>query len=98
MRPTLLAAAVLLAAGCNAVGTHPAERSRPVIGLSVLTLTNPFFQVIGDTMKAEADRHGYDVTGFDIVFRGLCPACRPADPAAPAAGRDSGAALEPLGG
>jgi Fe2+ or Zn2+ uptake regulation protein len=26
-----------------------------------------------------ADRHGYDVTGVDIVFRGLCPACRAAD-------------------
>ena len=26
-----------------------------------------------------ADRHGYDVTGVDIVFRGRCPKCRAAE-------------------
>jgi ribose transport system substrate-binding protein len=31
------------------------------IGLSVLTLTNPFFKVIADTMQAEAAKHGYEV-------------------------------------
>jgi ribose transport system substrate-binding protein len=36
-------------------------KSRGTIGLSVLTLTNPFFKEIADTMKAEAAKHGYDV-------------------------------------
>ncbi len=29
------------------------------IGVSLLTLENPFFKVIGDTITAEADKHGY---------------------------------------
>ena len=31
------------------------------IGFSALTLTNPFFKVIADTMKEEAAKRGYDV-------------------------------------
>ena len=31
------------------------------IGVSVLTLTNPFFQVIADNISAEAAKHGYKV-------------------------------------
>ena len=31
------------------------------IGVSVLTLTNPFFQVIADNIKTEAAKHGYKV-------------------------------------
>ena len=34
--------------------------SRGTIGASLLTLQNPFFKVIGDELKAEAARHGYD--------------------------------------
>jgi ribose transport system substrate-binding protein len=62
MRSTLIALgmAALLAAGCESV-PHPTARTRPVIGLSVLTITNPFFKVIGDTMTEEAAGHGYDV-------------------------------------
>jgi ribose transport system substrate-binding protein len=37
-----------------------AER-KGTIGFSALTLTNPFFKVIADTMKAEAEKHGYDL-------------------------------------
>jgi ribose transport system substrate-binding protein len=36
-------------------------RSKGTIGLSVLTLTNPYFKVIADTMQAEASKHGYEV-------------------------------------
>ena len=41
----------------------PAElvKTRGTIGLSVLTLNNPFFGVIGDHMTAEAAKYGYDV-------------------------------------
>jgi ribose transport system substrate-binding protein len=34
---------------------------QPTIGVSVLTLTNPFFKVIADSMKEEAAKHGYQV-------------------------------------
>lgn len=34
---------------------------RGTIGVSVLTLTNPFFKVIGDTITAEAGKHGFEV-------------------------------------
>ena len=39
--------------------------------LSVLTLTNPFFTVIADSMKEEAAKHGYKVAvvsgEFDVA-------------------------------
>jgi len=44
-----------------AAGPAPAAEKKGTIGLSVLTLTNPFFKVIADTMKAEAAKQGYDV-------------------------------------
>src|SRR5947209_15613667 len=34
---------------------------QPTIGLSLLTLTNPFFKEIADTVTEEAARHGYRV-------------------------------------
>jgi Fur family ferric uptake transcriptional regulator len=33
----------------------------------------------GGLKLGPADRHGFDLTGVDIVFRGLCPACRSSD-------------------
>lgn len=65
-----LALLLLVLTGCNqkspstppqASAESAAPKSRGVIGLSVLTLTNPFFKEIGDTMKAEAAKHGYEV-------------------------------------
>ncbi len=38
-----------------------AKKLKGTIGLSVLTLTNPFFKEIADTLTAEAAQHGYDV-------------------------------------
>jgi ribose transport system substrate-binding protein len=35
--------------------------SKGTIGFSALTLTNPFFKVIADNMKAEAAKHGYEL-------------------------------------
>lgn len=55
---SLAAAAGLLLTGCVEDKAAPA---RPVIGLSVLTLTNPFFQEIADNLQKEAAKHGYDV-------------------------------------
>jgi ribose transport system substrate-binding protein len=54
----LVLSAALLASGCSSASDASARRT---IGLSVLTLTNPFFKEIADTMTAEAARHGYDV-------------------------------------
>ncbi len=52
-------------AGCGPVGDVKVEVGKPAeggtIGLSVLTLTNPFFKVIADSMAEEAAKHGYDV-------------------------------------
>jgi ribose transport system substrate-binding protein len=39
----------------------PRSNSKGTIGLSVLTLTNPFFKVIADTLREEAGKSGYDV-------------------------------------
>lgn len=51
--------------------TTPAPKagSKGTIGLSVLTMNNPFFKVIADTMKAEAAKHGYDVIAVSGDFQ-----------------------------
>lgn len=48
----------LIGNGCQRAGS---PKSKGVIGVAVLTLSNPFFKVIGDTITAEAAKHGYDV-------------------------------------
>ena len=56
------------AAGGVAEGTNSAASSTPAepapsrgtIGVSLLTLDNPFFKVIGDNITSEAKKHGYD--------------------------------------
>jgi ribose transport system substrate-binding protein len=54
-------------AGCGSKGsgtataTAPPAQAKGTIGVSVLTLTNPFFKVIGDTITAEARKQGYAV-------------------------------------
>jgi ribose transport system substrate-binding protein len=55
-RLLFLALAVAVCAGCGDVKPPPRT-----IGLSLLTLTNPFFKEIADTMQAEAAKHGYEV-------------------------------------
>jgi ribose transport system substrate-binding protein len=58
LRPLLLLAAVtLLGAGCRSDDA----RQKRTIGLSVLSLTNPFFIEIADGLRDEAAKHGYDV-------------------------------------
>jgi ribose transport system substrate-binding protein len=56
----LLALALAVVSGCEGARAQAPER-KGVIGVSVLTLTNPFFKVIADNITAEANRHGYDV-------------------------------------
>jgi ribose transport system substrate-binding protein len=52
-----IAAASVL--GCSATDSAPAKRQKTV-GVSVLTLGNPFFRVIGDHLTAELAKHGYE--------------------------------------
>ena len=51
--------------------TGSAATTKGTIGLSVLTLTNPFFKEIGDSMAEEASKHGYTVSvvsgEFDVA-------------------------------
>lgn len=70
LTPVLSFAALILVAGCGGkkeAATNPGAPPPPAaarkgtIGVSVLTLTNPFFKEIGDTITAEAGKHGYDV-------------------------------------
>lgn len=41
------------------------DESKGTIGISVLTLGNPFFNVIAEGVKEEAAKHGYDVVVVD---------------------------------
>lgn len=45
----------------SANGGSPSGKAKGVIALSVLTSDNPFFNVIADSMKQEAAKHGYEV-------------------------------------
>lgn len=60
----LLAVALALFAGCNKPEPRAGDTSKPAskgtIGVSLLTLDNPFFKVIGDNIKTEAAKHGYE--------------------------------------
>ena len=59
-----LACAVWSLAGCSkpseSPASTPAGKGRGTIGVSLLTLDNPFFKVIGDNISAEGMRRGYD--------------------------------------
>ncbi len=61
---------VAVIAVCLMVQSCGKTGDKPVIGLSVLSETNPFFGEIADGMKKEAAKHGYDVVvvsgDFDV--------------------------------
>ena len=62
-----LAFVFLLANGCNKeeavtdTGKIAAPKAKRVIGVSLLTLDNPFFKVIGDNVTSAGKAHDYDV-------------------------------------
>lgn len=60
-----LLAVCLVASGCGrqAMPTTPAAKGakKGTVGVSVLTLQNPFFKVIADTLTEELGKHGYEV-------------------------------------
>jgi ribose transport system substrate-binding protein len=57
----LLLACIALIAACGKNSDQPvASSAKGTIGVSLLTLQNPFFKVIGDNITAEAAKHGYD--------------------------------------
>jgi len=60
-------AALLLMSACASRDRAP---DKPVIGVSLLTLTNPFFRDLGNAIKQAAERQGYRVVltagDFDI--------------------------------
>ena len=67
---TVLLFAVFAAVGCGGNNTpdknekakeKASVKVKGIIGVSVLTLTNPFFKVIGDTIKEQAEKVGYSV-------------------------------------
>src|SRR5262245_3301068 len=71
--PILFLASVAFLSGCDkpaestkaSEGTTTSksgttEKSKGTIGVSLLTLDNPFFKVIGDNITSEGKRHGYE--------------------------------------
>ena len=62
---TLLACTLAILTGCdkpaNSTTPQPSDtKAKGTIGVSLLTLDNPFFKVIGDTITAEGKKRGYD--------------------------------------
>lgn len=53
----LVLVGLLIATGCRT----PEEAKKKTIGVSVLTMTNPFFKEIADVLTAEAGKEGYEV-------------------------------------
>ena len=64
---TLLVCALTLLTGCDKKdsatesGAQTKAASKGTIGVSLLTLDNPFFKVIGDNIASEGKKHGYEV-------------------------------------
>lgn len=59
---TLLSITLALVTGCDkpaATSSSPAK-AKGTIGVSLLTLDNPFFKVIGDNITAEGKKRGYE--------------------------------------
>ena len=51
------------------------KKPKAVIGVSLLTMTNPFFRDLGEAMKAEAAKHGMEVllTSGEFLVEALRP-------------------------
>ena len=60
-----LISAICLTAWLGCGGGGGDTKSKGVIAYSPLTLSNPFFKVIGDHIKAEAEKNGYTVRIVD---------------------------------
>jgi ribose transport system substrate-binding protein len=62
----LLVCLLALLGGCGGPSSEPGAAATPsagsqaLIGVSLLTLDNPFFKVIGDNITAEGRKHGYE--------------------------------------
>jgi ribose transport system substrate-binding protein len=63
----LVLLSLVVTAGCDRDGGTASTQAsgsgkpKPVIGISLLTLTNPFFKEMGDAMRQEAAKQGYEV-------------------------------------
>lgn len=57
--------AALLGCGGGSGRNEPGAEAKPVIAYTSKDLSNPFFNIIGDTLKKEAAKHGYDVIVVD---------------------------------
>ena len=73
-KPLLLAICLAMLTGCSGQGSDktPADKSKGTIGVSLLTLDNPFFKVIGDNIASEGKKQGYEtivVSGDKDVAR-----------------------------
>ena len=74
MRWMIWVVAVGMVVGCNRdsgdakTGASTSQKSGGVIGVSVLTMTNPFFKEIVDTMTDEAKRNGMEVVAVSGEF------------------------------
>jgi ribose transport system substrate-binding protein len=55
----------LMPASCRQNQHDPNKTSKGKIGISVLTMTNPFFKEIADVFKAEMEKHRYEVIVVD---------------------------------
>ena len=60
----MVLAAVICISGCNR-GQEEASTAEKTIGLSVLTMKNPFFKDLADDITTAAKKHGYRVIVFD---------------------------------
>jgi ribose transport system substrate-binding protein len=56
-----LVAAVTVMAMAACGGPAPVERTRPLIGVTLLTQTHSFFKDLEDALRAEAEVHGFDL-------------------------------------
>ena len=57
-----LTALFIVFTGCS---PSPETKKKGVIAYTPLTLSNPFFKIIGDNIKSEAEKNGYETIMVD---------------------------------
>src|SRR5436190_5341489 len=58
--PLLIFSMILASCDRDKSKTAGSDKPKPLIAVSLLTLTNPFFKEIADTIRAEGEKRGYE--------------------------------------
>ena len=84
IHPLLLSLVTLFMSACSdSTKTRSGVEERGKIGMTCMSLTNPFFKLIANVMEEEAGKHGYKLVALDGANDGAAQNAQLADFVAP---------------